>query len=87
MFLLRIGLFTVIFYLVLNFGRIRNGEMYWQGNSLFLPFSLALALTIVDSCLRIAFYYGFLLFILIVVISYLVLRCLSGDGRRKQLKD
>ncbi len=68
MFFIRVVLFTVIFYIILNFSAIRRGA--FKKGSLILPFSLGLAFTIIDSFMRFAFYYSLILFILISCISY-----------------
>jgi hypothetical protein len=74
---LRLLIWMVIFYLVLNFSNIRKGKLGEWKSSLLLPFSLALAMTVVDAGLRLAFYSSAIIFLLLAVASYLVLRKLT----------
>jgi len=75
----------LIFYLVLNFSKIKQRKPF-EVRSLIIPFSLSVALALVDSVLRVAFYYSFLLFILISGIVYGLLSFFTKDDHEKKEK-
>jgi hypothetical protein len=74
MLLLRLVILTVIFFLIFNFAQIRSGTFRFQPRSLVLPFSLSFALVIVDTFLRAAFFYALIVFVVIAILCYFLLR-------------
>lgn len=79
MFFLKVLIFALLFYFILNFSQIKQRRPF-QMHSLILPFSLSIALTLVDSVLKVAFYYSFLLFLLISGFSYWLLSFFTRDS-------
>ncbi|HAA90362.1 MAG: Uncharacterized protein XD63_0783 [Thermoanaerobacterales bacterium 50_218] len=74
MFFLKLVINTVLFFIIFNFSRIRQRKFLFSIDSLVLPFSLGLALTVVDCLLRAVFFYSFLSFIIISALAYTALK-------------
>ncbi|MFY9140286.1 MAG: hypothetical protein WBJ83_08860 [Thermacetogeniaceae bacterium] len=74
MFFVRLIILTAIFFLILNYSQLRSGNFKFQPGSLILPFSLSFALVIVDTFLRAAFFYALLIFIVVALLCYFLLR-------------
>jgi hypothetical protein len=70
-FLLKVIVLTLVIYLVLNFSKLRRGQI--AGRDLIAPFSLSLAASIVDSFIKAAFIIAFLAFIVIFAVCFGVL--------------
>ncbi|CEO89794.1 MAG TPA: hypothetical protein GX520_08735 [Syntrophaceticus sp.] len=78
MFVIRTIILTAVFFLIFNFSQIRSGEFKFEAGSLILPFSLSFALVLVDSFIRVAFFYAFIIFIIIAALSYFLLRLMEN---------
>lgn len=78
MFVIRMIILTIVFFLVFNFSQIRSREFKFQARSLVFPFSLSFALVVVDSFIRVAFFYAFILFIIIASLCYFLLRLIEN---------
>lgn len=74
MFIIRIIVLTIIFFMVFNFSKVRSGKFEFNLQSLILPFSLSFALVLVDSFIRVAFFYAIIVFIVIASLCYFLLR-------------
>ncbi|AFV11699.1 hypothetical protein Tph_c14910 [Thermacetogenium phaeum DSM 12270] len=83
MLLLLLGLFilTLIFFFVLNFHQIRRGRFVFQWRSFILPFSLSLALLIVDLFLKVALHYALIIFVFVAASCYLLLHLLAKRSK------
>lgn len=77
MFVIRIIILTIVFFLILNFSQICSREFKFQARSLIFPFSLSFALVLVDSFLRVTFFYAFILFVVIASLCYFLLRLIE----------
>lgn len=77
MFLLRVLLYALVFYLVINLGQRRQLCFRWK--NMVFPLSLSLALNAVNFLLKITFMYALAVFLLLFLSSYLLL---SWLGRR-----
>ncbi len=80
MFVIRIIILTIVFFLIFNFSQIRSRKFQFQASSLILPFSLSFALVLVDSFIRVAFFYALVLFIIIASLCYFLLRLIQNRG-------
>ena len=74
MFFVRLIILTGVFFLLFNYSQLRSGNFKFQPGSLMLPFSLSFALVIVDTFLRAAFFYALLIFIVVALLCYFLLR-------------
>lgn len=81
MFLIRLIVLTLVFFIILNFHQIRSGRFVFQGRSFLLPFSLGFALVMVDTFLRVAFFYAMVIFVLVAALCYFLLRLLERAGK------
>lgn len=77
MFVIRIVLLTLLFFIVLNFHQIRCGQFTFDSKAFLLPFSLSFALVLVDTFLRAAFFYALIIFIIVAALCYFLLRLLE----------
>ncbi len=87
MFLLKLLLYTILFFIILNFSQIKQRKLLFKIDSLVLPFSLGLALTVVDCLLRAVFFYSFLSFIIIFTFAYTALKLLLREKTREVSKE
>ncbi|MGI6405103.1 MAG: hypothetical protein ACOX2E_01220 [Syntrophaceticus sp.] len=78
MFIIRIIVLTIIFFMVFNFSKVRSGKFEFNLQSLILPFSLSFALVLVDSFIRVAFFYAIIVFIVIASLCYFLLRIIGN---------
>lgn len=72
MIFLKFVSYTIILYVILNFSKLRKKDFSFRDDSLILPVSLGLAITLVDSLLRVAFHYAAIFFVIIAGISYFI---------------
>jgi hypothetical protein len=86
-FLLKLLLYTILFFIILNFSQIKQRKLLFKIDSLVLPFSLGLALTVVDCLLRAVFFYSFLSFIIIFTFAYTALKLLLREKTREVSKE
>lgn len=80
MFLLKVLVLTLILYLVLNLSKLRQGIV--AGRDLILPFSLSLAVSIVDSFIRAAFIFALLAFIVIFAVCFGALHLVASPKKQ-----
>jgi len=78
-FVFEILTLTLVFYLILNFSKLRKG--IFSGRDLVFPFSLALAATIVDSFIKTAFIAAFFAFIVIFAACFGVLYFITAPRK------
>jgi hypothetical protein len=71
MLIFEILILTLIFYLVLNFSKLRKG--IFEGRDLILPLSLGFAVSIVDNFIRTAFIASIFAFIVLFSVCFGVL--------------
>lgn len=71
MIIVKILTLTLIFYLVLNFSKLRRG--IFSGRDLMLPFALGFAISIVDSFMRAAIAASVLAFVVLSTVCFGVL--------------
>ncbi len=79
MFVLEILTLTLFFYLILNFSKLRRG--IFSGRDLVFPFSLGIAVTIVDSFIKTAFIAAFFAFIVIFAVCFGVLYFITAPRK------
>jgi hypothetical protein len=79
MYVLEILVLTLIFYLILNYSKIRQGII--SGRDLVFPFSLAFAVIIVDSFLKTAFSIAFFAFVVIFAACFGVLYFITAPKK------
>jgi hypothetical protein len=79
MFVFEILTLTLFFYLILNFSKLRRG--IFSGRDLVFPFSLAFAVTIVDSFIKSAFIAAFFAFIVIFAACFGVLYFITAPRK------
>jgi hypothetical protein len=70
---------TLIFYLVLNFSKLRKG--IFEGRDLILPFSLGFAVAIVDNFIRTAFIAAVFVFIALFSVCFGVLYFITSPKK------
>jgi len=80
MFIIRVVILTLLFFMVFNFQQIRSGRFTFDRGAFLLPFSLSFALVLVDTFLRAAFFYAIVIFIIVATLCYLLLRFLEKGG-------
>jgi hypothetical protein len=79
MYILEILVLTLFFYLIWNFSKVR--QRIFVGRDLVFPFSLAFAVTIVDSFIKAAFMFGFFIFLLLFAVCFGILYFLTAPKK------
>ncbi len=75
MFLGKILVLTLVLYLVLNFAKLKQGN--FSAHDLILPFSLSLAVAIVDTLLKAAFVTSLFAFVALFVMCFGLLKLVT----------